>query len=51
VVRVRRDGTVVAASATEGLLAYEPEAPHAADGSVGVSALVPAAAGSAKPKQ
>jgi photosystem II stability/assembly factor-like uncharacterized protein len=49
-VRVRRDGTVVAASATEGLLAYEPEAPHAADGSVGVSSLVPAVSGSQKPK-
>jgi len=52
VVRVRRDGTVVAASATEGLLAYEPEAPRAADGGVGVSALAPASgSGSAKPKQ
>jgi hypothetical protein len=47
---VRRDGTVVAASATEGLLAYEPDAPHAADSSVGVSSLVPAASGSHKPK-
>jgi hypothetical protein len=52
VVRVRRDGTVVAASATEGLLEYQPEAPRAADSSVGVSALVPASAtGSQKPKQ
>jgi photosystem II stability/assembly factor-like uncharacterized protein len=51
VVRVRRDGTVVAASATEGLLAYEPDAPRAADGSVGVSALMPAAGASSKPKQ
>jgi photosystem II stability/assembly factor-like uncharacterized protein len=51
VVRVRRDGTVVAASATEGLLEYEPEAPRAADSSVGVSALVPAVSGAQKPKQ
>ena len=42
VVRVRRDGTVVAASATEGLLAYEPDAPRSADSSVGVSSLAPA---------
>jgi photosystem II stability/assembly factor-like uncharacterized protein len=41
VVRVRRDGTVVAASATEGLLAYEPDAPRSADTSVGVTSLVP----------
>jgi len=48
----RYDGTVVAASATEGLLEYQPEAPRAADSSVGVSALVPASAtGSQKPKQ
>jgi photosystem II stability/assembly factor-like uncharacterized protein len=42
VVRVRRDGTVVAASATEGLLAFDPDA-RAADSSsgVGVSALAP----------
>jgi hypothetical protein len=53
VVRVRRDGTVVAASATEGLLEYQPGVPQAADNSVGVSALVPAASatGSQKPKQ
>jgi photosystem II stability/assembly factor-like uncharacterized protein len=49
VVRVRRDGTVVAASATEGLLAFDPDA-RSADGSVGVSALVPAS-GTQKPKQ
>ncbi len=51
VVRVRRDGSVVAASATEGMLSYEPEAAHSADGAVGVSSLVPAITGAAKPKQ
>jgi photosystem II stability/assembly factor-like uncharacterized protein len=52
VVHARRDGTVVAASATEGLLAYEPEvAAHAADGSVGVSSLAPVAGSGQKPKQ
>jgi photosystem II stability/assembly factor-like uncharacterized protein len=51
VVHARRDGTVVAASATEGLLAYEPEAAHAADGSVGVSSLAPGAGSGQKPKQ
>jgi photosystem II stability/assembly factor-like uncharacterized protein len=50
VVRVRRDGSLVAASATEGLLSYEPEA-HSADAAVGVSSLVPATAGPQKPKQ
>jgi photosystem II stability/assembly factor-like uncharacterized protein len=51
VVHARRDGTVVAASATEGLLAYEPETAHAADGSVGVSSLAPVAGSGQKPKQ
>jgi photosystem II stability/assembly factor-like uncharacterized protein len=37
VVRARRDGAVIAASATEGLLAYEPEA-HSADGTLSGSA-------------
>jgi photosystem II stability/assembly factor-like uncharacterized protein len=37
VVRTRRDGAVVAASATEGLLAYEPDA-RSADGSLSGSA-------------
>jgi hypothetical protein len=37
VVRTRRDGAVVAASATEGLLAYEPDA-RSADGSLNGSA-------------
>jgi photosystem II stability/assembly factor-like uncharacterized protein len=49
VVRVRRNGALVAASATEGLLTYDPDA-RSADGSVGVSALAPDAAGSQKPK-
>jgi photosystem II stability/assembly factor-like uncharacterized protein len=49
VVRVRRDGTVVAASATEGLLALDPDA-RSADTSVGVSALVPVQARPQKPK-
>jgi photosystem II stability/assembly factor-like uncharacterized protein len=37
VVRVRRDGTVVAASATEGLLAFDPDAHSAADTAGGAS--------------
>jgi photosystem II stability/assembly factor-like uncharacterized protein len=37
VVRARRDGAVIAASATEGLLAYEPES-HSADAGVNGSA-------------
>jgi photosystem II stability/assembly factor-like uncharacterized protein len=42
VVHVRRDGTVVAASATEGLLQFDPEARSAdSSSSVGVSALAP----------
>lgn len=41
VVRVRRDGTVVAASATEGLLAFDPDARSASDVG-GVSSLAPA---------
>jgi photosystem II stability/assembly factor-like uncharacterized protein len=51
VVRVRRDGSVVAASATEGMLAYAPEAAKSADSGVGVSTLVPAIAAAPKPKQ
>ena len=50
VVRTRHDGSLVAASATEGLLAYEPDS-HTADSSAGVSTLVPAASGHQKPKQ
>jgi photosystem II stability/assembly factor-like uncharacterized protein len=45
VVRTRRDGAVIAASATEGLLAYEPDA-RAADGSLSSSA----SAGAQKPQ-
>ena len=52
VVRVRRDGTVVAASATEGLLARTNRTRHAsADGSVGVSSLAPGVGGVQKPKE
>jgi hypothetical protein len=46
VVRTRRDGAVVAASATEGLLAYEPEA-RSADGRLNGSA----SSGAQKPQQ
>jgi photosystem II stability/assembly factor-like uncharacterized protein len=49
VVQTRRDGTLVAVSATEGLLAFEPEA-RSADGSVGASALAAVPAGAQKPK-
>jgi photosystem II stability/assembly factor-like uncharacterized protein len=42
VVHVRRDGSLVAASATEGLLSFDPQN-RSADGSVGVSALTPSA--------
>ncbi len=49
VVRVRRDGKLVAASATEGLLAFQPDA-RLAEGGVGVSELVPAARGAQKPR-
>jgi hypothetical protein len=38
VVRTRRDGAVVAASATEGLLAYEPDAARAVDSNLNRSA-------------
>jgi photosystem II stability/assembly factor-like uncharacterized protein len=50
VVHVRRDGKLVAASATEGLLAFEASA-RSADSGVGVSELVPAAGGAQKPRQ
>jgi hypothetical protein len=41
VVRTQRNGSVVAASATEGLLSYEPDSKGtSADGSVGVSSNV-----------
>jgi photosystem II stability/assembly factor-like uncharacterized protein len=49
VVRVRRDGSLIAASATEGLLAYDPDA-RSADGSEGVSSLAPST-GMQKPKK
>jgi photosystem II stability/assembly factor-like uncharacterized protein len=48
VLKVRRDGSLVAASATEGLLAYEPDS-RSADATTGSSTLVPA--GAQKPKQ
>jgi photosystem II stability/assembly factor-like uncharacterized protein len=50
VVRVRRNGGLVAASATEGLLFLEPGARSAA-ASVGVSQLTPAGNTMAQPKQ
>ena len=50
VVRVRRDGKLVAASATEGLLAFEPNA-SSADTSVGISELSPISGGAQKPRQ
>ena len=48
-----RGSNVVAASATEGLLSYEPDknGSSSADGSVGVSSLVTPGSVSAKPKQ
>ena len=50
VVRLRRNGGLVAASATEGLLSLEPGARSASAG-VGVSQVTPAATGIAQPKQ
>jgi photosystem II stability/assembly factor-like uncharacterized protein len=50
VVRVRRNGGLVAASATEGLLSLEPGA-RGVSASVGVSQVTPAANGMAQPKQ
>jgi photosystem II stability/assembly factor-like uncharacterized protein len=50
VVQVRRNGGLVAASATEGLLSLEPGA-RSASSSVGVSQLTPAGNGMAQPKQ
>ncbi|MGH9678019.1 MAG: WD40/YVTN/BNR-like repeat-containing protein, partial [Candidatus Acidiferrum sp.] len=49
VVRTQRNGAMVAASATEGLLTLEPNA-RAADGSVGVSQLMPATGTAQKPQ-
>jgi photosystem II stability/assembly factor-like uncharacterized protein len=50
VVRMRRNGGLVAASATEGLLSLEPGARSASAG-VGISQVTPAANGMAQPKQ
>ncbi len=50
VVRLRRNGGLVAASATEGLLTLEPGARSASAG-VGVSQVTPAPTGIAQPKQ
>src|SRR5271154_4699064 len=50
VVRLRRNGGLVAASATEGLLTLEPGARSASAG-VGVSQVTPASTGIAQPKQ
>jgi photosystem II stability/assembly factor-like uncharacterized protein len=50
VVRKRRDGGLVAASATEGLLSFEPGS-HAASALVGVSQATPVSNGMARPNQ
>ena len=50
VVQTRRNGAVVAVSATEGLLSFEPDAPHSANGAVGSSQLVAAPGMNAAPK-
>jgi photosystem II stability/assembly factor-like uncharacterized protein len=50
VIRVRRNGGLVAASATEGLLSLEPGA-RSASSTAGVSQLTPVANGMAQPKQ
>jgi photosystem II stability/assembly factor-like uncharacterized protein len=50
VVRKRRDGGLVAASATEGLLSFEPGS-HAASALVGVSQTTPVSNGMAQPNQ
>jgi len=50
VVQTRRSGAVVAVSATEGLLSFEPDAPHSANGAVGSSQLVAAPGMNAAPK-
>jgi Photosynthesis system II assembly factor YCF48 len=50
VVRMRRNGGLVAASATEGLLSLEPGA-RSASAAVGVSQVTPATNGMAQPKQ
>ena len=51
VVRVRRDGTVVAASATEGLLAFEPDARSADSSNGGGMASLAPSSGPQKPKK
>jgi photosystem II stability/assembly factor-like uncharacterized protein len=50
VVRVRRNGGLIAASATEGMLSLEPGA-HSASTGVGVSLATPAPNGMQQPKQ
>ena len=51
VVQTRRSGAVVAVSATEGLLSFEPDAPRSASGTVGTSQLVAAPALTTAPKK
>ena len=51
VVRVRRNGGLVAASATEGLLSLDPGAARSISAGVGVSQVTPATNGMAQPKQ
>jgi photosystem II stability/assembly factor-like uncharacterized protein len=48
VVRSRRNGSLVAVSATEGLLSFEPS-PHSVKASVGTSMLMPAPGSAQKP--
>jgi photosystem II stability/assembly factor-like uncharacterized protein len=50
VIRTRRNGAVVAVSATEGLLTYDPPASRSASGGVGVSQMVAPSNGVEKPK-
>jgi len=50
VVRVRRNGGLIAASATEGMLSLEPGA-RAASAGVGVSQATPTSNGMQQPKQ
>lgn len=50
VVRTRRNGQVVAVSATEGLLSFEPDAPRSATTGVGTSQLVSPTGAMPQPK-
>jgi photosystem II stability/assembly factor-like uncharacterized protein len=50
VVRAQRNGALVAASATEGMLALEPDA-HSADSVVGAATVAPVPTGTQKPRE